>query len=111
MTMKKEQLKDGQWELMAHDPQTGRTVWCCCDGSATHFRTDYPVETLIEENTVSFNDSQGHRFRDGQRIASIPLNLFYEQLHEAQIQGDQHFISRWLNDAEHRKFRTFRGHV
>nr|WP_321482333.1 hypothetical protein [uncultured Cohaesibacter sp.] len=104
-------IKDGDWELVKWDGSTGRTVWRYCDGRATHYRTDYPVQSILDANAGHLNDSQNQRFGDGKRVASIPLNLFYEQLHEAQLQGDGEYISRWLNDPDHRGFRTFRGHI
>jgi len=105
------QIKDGDWTLVDHDPATGRTVWRYFDGAATHFRTDYPVQSLVDENAALFNESGGKRFGEGQRVASIPLNVFYDQLHEAQVQGDENHISRWLNDGDNRAFRTFEGNV
>lgn len=102
-------IKDGDWELVDHDFTTGRTVWRYFDGAATHFRTDYPVQSLIEDNAALFKDSSGKRFGNGQRVASIPLNIFYDQLHEAHRQGDDRYVSRWLNDSDNRAFRTFEG--
>ena len=105
------QIKDGDWELFKHDPFTGRTVWRYFDGTATHFRTDYPVQSLVDENAALLNESGGKRFGEGQRVASVPLNVFYDQLHEAQVQGDEDYISRWLNDSDNRAFRTFEGNI
>ena len=104
-------IRDGNWELVDHDFATARTVWRYFDGAATHFRTDYPVDRLIDENQAHFNASQGQCFGNGRRIASIPLNLFYEQLQEAQSQGDERYVRRWLNDGANRAFRTFKGTV
>jgi len=104
-------IKDGDWELFEHDPATGRTVWRYFDGTATHVRTDYPVDHLIQQNTEALNDSQGQRFGEGQRVASIPLNTFFEQLQEAHAQEDAGYVSRWLNDGDNRAFRTFGGNV
>lgn len=105
------QIKDGDWTLVDHDLATGRTVWRYFDGAATHFRTDYPVQSLIDQNAELANESQGQRFGEGQRVASIPLNIFHEQLHEAQVQGDEEYISRWLNNSDNRAFRTFEGNL
>ncbi len=104
-------IKDGDWELFDYDFQTGRSVWRLFDGAATHFRTDYPVENLVKQNADAMNESTGQRFGEGKRIASIPLNIFYDQLNEAQSEGDEKFVSRWLNDSDNRAFRTFGGRV
>jgi hypothetical protein len=69
------------------------------------------VQSLVDDNAALLNASQGRRFGEGQRVASIPLNLFYDQLHEAQMQGDENYISRWLNDGDNRAFRTFEGTI
>ena len=105
------QVKDGDWTLVDYDPVTGRTMWRYFDGAATHFRTDYPVQSLVDDNAALLNASQGRRFGEGQRVASIPLNLFYDKLHEAHMQGDENYISRWLNDGDNRAFRTFEGTI
>lgn len=105
------QINDGQWMLVSHDVKTGRTVWKCYDGAKIHFRTDYPVTAVIEDNKHYMNESQGQRFGDGKRVASIPLNIFYDRLVEAQKQGDKKYIRRWLNDSDNKAFRTFEGNV
>ncbi len=105
------QIKDGNWTLVDYDPVTGRTVWQYFDGAATHFRTDYPVQSIIDENAALFNESGAKRSDEGRRVASIPLNVFYDQLHEAHVQGDERHINRWLNDSDNRAFRTFESMV
>jgi len=105
-------VRDGAWELVDHDVASGRTVWRLVEGGRVHFRTDYPVGAIIDDNARAFNDSLHQRFDDGigQRVASIPLNVFYgEHLHEAQLQNDAAFIERWLNHPDNRAFRTFKG--
>ena len=105
-------VMDGGWELIDRDPRTGRTVWMYRDGAATHFRTDYPVRSLIEANAAARAAERGARAEGiGRRVASVPLNVFYDRLHAAQIQGDARHVARWLNDADHRAFRTAAGRV
>ena len=103
-------IKDGDWELFDYDVRSGRSVWRYFDGAVTHFRTDYPVGSLIEANAQQRN-AASERFGEGKRVASIPLSLFYDQLAQAQAQGDDRYMSRWLNDGDHRAFRTFEGKV
>ena len=104
-------IQDGGWTLAGYDAPTGRSLWRCDDGGRTHYRIDYPVDDLIKENACAFNESAGERFGGGRCIASVPLNLFFEQLQEAQSQGDERYLARWLNDPDNRAFRTFRGRV
>lgn len=105
-------IRDGDWSLWDYDFQTGRSVWKLtnADGSIT-FRTDYPVTSIIENNKSDLLDSAGQRWGEGRRVASIPLNIFHEQLAAAQDQQDDKFMSRWLNDSDNRAFRTFEGRV
>lgn len=99
------------WELFNHEPQTGRTVWRYFDGEATHFRTDYPVDKILDANKADQADLAGKKWGDGQRVASIPLNVYFEQLNEASRQGDDKYLSRWLNDSDNAAFRVKEGRV
>lgn len=103
---------DGDWRLLSHDPVTGAKSWWLDlgDGNAV-IRTDTPVDELIDENAESYNDSLGQRFGDWTRVASIPLNVYHQHLREAHTQGDEKYVSKWLNDLDNQKFRTFRGRV
>lgn len=104
-------IRDGDWELFDYDPTTGRSVWHWFDGEKLHQRTDYPVDQILQDNTAARNDLAGRNWGEGQRIASIPLNIFYDQLGEAHAQGDKKYLSRWLNDGDNAGFRTFEGRV
>lgn len=104
-------IKDGDWELFNHDPYTGRTVWQLFDGQATHFRTDYPVDNIIQDNAIAKAEMAGQRWGGGKRVASVPLNIYYNQLAEASRQDDDKYLSKWLNDGDHAAFRTFEGQL
>lgn len=105
-------VMDGDWSLFDYDVKTGRQVWVLHndDGSMT-FRTDYPVQATIDTNTAQRNLSQDNWAGDIHQIASIPLNVYYDQLAEATKQDDQAFISKWLNDSDNRAWRTKGGTV
>lgn len=100
---------DGGGQLI-HDTPTKRVWVGFVDGK---FRqcTDELCDGLTEQNKQLFNDSAGQRWGDGRRVASIPLAKFWRDLMPAQEQGDQKYIKKWLNDSEHRGFRTFAGKV
>jgi len=104
-------IKDGNWELLEHDHRTGRTVWVWFDGEKTHYRTDYPVDNILKDNATAKAEMAGQRWGDGKRVASIPLNVFHDQLAEASKQDDDKYLSKWLNDSDNAKFRTFGGRV
>lgn len=105
-------IKDGDWTLFDYDHATGRQVWVISnpDGSQT-FRTDYPVDATIDVNQAQRNMATPGWKGDYHQIASIPLNVYYDQLAEAAKQGDEKYMSKWLNDADNRAWRTKDGVV
>ena len=105
-------IRDGDWELFSYDQQTGRQVWEIRnpDGSTTH-RTDYPVQPTVDINQAQRNLGQSNWKGDYHQIASIPLNVFYDQLGQASREGDDKHISKWLNDSDNRAWRTKEGTV
>lgn len=105
-------IQDGDWTLFDHDFKLKRTVWVRSnpDGSQT-FRTDYAVDDTIEANRTMRNGLNAGWKGDWHKVASIPLNVFHDQLAEASRQGDDKFMSRWLNDSDNQAWRTKEGRV
>lgn len=105
-------IVDGDWHLVDHDFHLKRTVWARtnADGSTT-YRTDYAVDDTIEANRDMRNAASAGWKGDWHKIASIPLNVYYDRLAEASRQGDDKYIARWLNDADNRAWRTKSGNV
>jgi hypothetical protein len=82
------------------------------DGTVIRRTEHKTTAQLLDQNARALNDSMGQRWGDGKVVASIPLNLFYASgVAEATRQKDKRFLSKWLNDADHAKFRTFGGKV
>jgi hypothetical protein len=107
-------VRDGDWELIDWDPKTNRTVWAMHDGNKVIIRTDTPVQETIEQNAIARNSAAPDWKGDYHRIASVPMALLYDRnlgLNEAIQQGDDRYVSRWLNDADNRAFRTKEGRV
>ena len=107
-------IRDGDFTLHEYDPVTGRTVWAMFDGEKTVFRVDTPVAATIEENAQFRNAASTGWKGDYHRIASVPMQLLYDDnlgLNKAIQQGDDKYLSRWLNDADNRAFRTKDGNV
>lgn len=107
-------IKDGDWELFSYDYQTGRQVWRLFDGREEHWRTSYPVDAVMKANAEQRNAHGGAKWGGGRRVASIPLNTFFDEnlgLAKAHEQDDKAFLSRWLNDSDNQAFRTFEGRV
>ena len=98
--------------LMEHDPETGTLKWFV-RVSDTHdaIITQTPVDDLLDANAEAMNASIGKRFGEGQRVASIPMDVYYDKLLEPVKQHDQKYIARFLNDSDNSKFRTFRGKI
>lgn len=105
-------IQDGEWTLFDWEPKLGRTVWCRQnpDGSTT-YRTDYHVDDTIEANKTAQRTASSGWKGDWHRVASIPLNVFYDQLAEPSRQDDAKYLARWLNDSDNRAWRTKEGRI
>lgn len=105
-------IRDGDWSLFDYDLKLKRQVWVRenPDGTRT-FRTDYEVDPTIEANTAARNLASSGWAGDYHRVASIPLNVFHDELAEAVNNDDQRYVSKWLNDSDHSAWRTKAGVV
>ena len=105
-------IRDGEWTLIDHDFHLKRTVWAKQnpDGSTTT-RTDYAVDDTIEANRDMRNQAAKGWTGDWHRVASIPLNVYYDQLHAAVQQDDMAHVNRFLNDSDNRAWRTKDGRL
>ncbi len=99
------------WELLASDRETCRSIWICREADLIHYKVVYCADDIVDCNRADYNASFGSRWGNGKIIASVPLNIYYEQLAAANNQGDDRFLSKWLNDVDNQAFRTFRGKV
>lgn len=108
-------IRDGEWELLKWDPQTGKTVWLSYDdnGNAV-LRTDTPVQATLDHNAAARNAAPDGWKGDWHRVASVPMQLLYDEnvgLNKAILNGDDAYLSRWLNDSDNRAWRTKTGRV
>lgn len=100
-----------------HDPLTGITEWFEYDDSNDTFtiQTSQNVDDLLEANKAHFNEFDSGRSGWGDKIgastkvASIPLNLYFEL--RKRFGYDQAAWKRWLNDPDNAAFRTRPGTV
>lgn len=105
-------IRDGDWELVDWDPVTGRTVWRYDDGQSVTFRTDTPVDSIIEQNREMANACSPGWGGDYHRVASVPLNVaFGDGLIEAHSHGDDRYVAKYLNDIDNRAWRTKEGRL
>lgn len=105
-------IRDGEWTLVDSDLKLKRYVWARSnpDGSTT-YRTDYAVDDTIEANRDMRNTASKGWQGDWHKVASVPLGIYYEKLHEATLQEDGRFIDKWLNDSDNRAWRAKEGRV
>lgn len=105
-------IRDGDWTLVDHDFQMQRTVWARSnpDGTTT-YRTDYQVDPTLEANKAAKAVASSGWAGDYHRVASIPLGIYYDKLHEAVQQDDKAFMQRFLNDSDNIALRTKEGRV
>lgn len=97
-----------------HDPEIGRTVWLVFDdkGNMKGAHVEQEIDAILDANAEAEKATSGIRFGDYNRIASVPLTFFEKTgLGDAVDAGDRRYISKILNDADNKKFRTSRGGV
>ena len=92
----------GITRLWHYDPDTDEAT----------IETKQDVSAVIEENKDDFNavDNRANWTGEWHRVASIPLNIFYELQLSGKL-SDQAYMKRWLNDPDNRFFRTRPGKV
>lgn len=106
------EIFDGAWKLFDHDPVTGRCVWVTYQDDKTIYRVDMPLDKIFAANNEAAQETNGRRFGDWNRIASVPSHLAYQNgLDDAIEQHDDKFVAKFMNDIDNRKFRTSRGRV
>lgn len=106
-------IRDGEWTLFSADIREGKYVWTRqnADGTITR-RTDTHCDTIVDTNTAQRNISEKTWAGDWHMIASVPKAVAWNSgLVEAQSQGDDRFVSKWLNDSDNRAWRTKEGRV
>lgn len=102
----------GDWYLMDDDPYLGVRRWGLEVEEGTIVRTEYyAANTFMEANVQQRNAVAGQRFGDFRHVASIPLHIWAREIAPRQKAGDKKSIRKWLNDSDHRAFRTFGGDV
>ena len=105
------------WYLMDDNPFLGVRRWGKDDENGTLIRTEYYAAVpFMEANAAQYRESIGERFGNdlgnGMRhVASVPMHIWAREIAPLEKAGDKKAISRWMNDIDHRAFRTFRGKV
>jgi len=98
----------GQRRIFDKDPVTGITqYWHVTDKGEYVIETQQDVSAIAERNKREFNETP-NRYRDVNKVASIPLNVYYD-LKRRGIADDPKKFKQWLNDRDNRVFRTRAG--
>ncbi|MFN3169291.1 MAG: hypothetical protein ACE37E_01205 [Hyphomicrobiales bacterium] len=105
-------LNSGAWVLVEDTPDFTRYELDLGDGKIIRRTEHKRTDALLAANSMDLSANQGKRWGDGQVFGRVPLNIYYSSgLAEANKQGDSKFVSRWWNDSDNAKFRTFEGKV
>ena len=100
----------GQRRLFGKDPLTGITqYWHGTDKGEYVIETQQDVTAIAEANKRQYNDTPD-RYRDVNKVASIPLNVYYD-LKRRGIADDPVAFKKWLNDRDNEVFRTRAGRL
>ena len=96
--------------VFSHDPQAGITkYWHVKSNGEYVIETVQDVSTIADANKRQYNDTPD-RYRDVNKVASIPLPVYYE-LKRKGIADDPKALKKWLNDSENQVFRTRAGRL
>lgn len=102
------------WRFFDDDPVTGmRQEWSYDPetGKATIKTTYAHTDDLLARNNSELTDNLNRKFGEFRKVASIPLNIAARELWQAMRERDNRWVSNWLNDPDHARFRTFKGRV
>ena len=76
-------------------------------------RTDYDADQIIAGNRAAQAEFAGRKWSEGvgDPVASVPMNVYFDQVFPLVQQQDHKAVSRWLNDSDHAAWRMRGGRV
>ena len=95
--------------IIDHDPESGISHVFYSNGDEYRVVAEQDVSSLIEANKKALIEAPD-RFGEWTRVASIPLVELNRLRREGKL-NDQPYLKRWLNDSDHRYFRTHPGRI
>ena len=99
-----------QKRLFDRDPELGITkYWHVKDNGEYVVETVQDVTGIAEYNKRSYNNTD-KKWKDVNKVASIPLSVYYE-LKRQGIADDPQALRKWLNDSNNQVFRTRQGRL
>ena len=102
---------DGDWCLIDHDPITNKQVWALDEGGKMRIREVMPVDDILAENAALQVESLNRSYGDMALVARVPMHIWSNRLAQAIVQRDDAYLTRWLNDGDHARFRTRMGRI
>ena len=99
--------------MLDYDPVTGISRYFHWDAVNRQFtiETVNDVEDRVEMNKAHYaGTDERARYGEGQRVASIPLPIYFDLKRQGILDDDKKFRA-WLNDPANRHFRTRPGRV
>lgn len=105
-------IDSANWEYLGEN-ELGQRRWLLrTDDGGEIIRTEMRVlKALLDANADERAATHGTKWGDTALIGRVPLNIFYDELHEAVRVGDDKYINKWLNDPDHAAFRTREGRL
>jgi hypothetical protein len=104
--------------LVKRDEATGVETWCHFDSdNGFTFETVQNVDEILKKNKAEANEYRagslmGNTQRHQQKVADIPVSVYYEVLARLGNPKDNPVEwRRWLNDYDNRFFRTGGGTI
>jgi len=98
-------------EVISHDLASGtRKVYRDIDDEHGVIITEQMFSNDIADHATDLRNARsGTKMGDIVHLASIPINVYFDQLREAQRQGDEKFMLKWIQDRENKAWRTRDG--
>ena len=94
--------------LFSKDEDTGITKYWHVKANGEYVvETQQDVSAIVEANKREYNETPS-KYRDVNKVASIPLSVYYE-LKRKGIADDPKALKKWLNDRDNQVFRTRAG--
>lgn len=102
----------GEGTILSRGPDYVLWARMNADGSTTVCNQSL-IDPVLEANAEARAETDGKRWGDGQRIASVPNSLLYGDGYyaKARAAGDKKAMMKWLDDSDQAKLRTKTGRL
>lgn len=99
-------------QVVFDDPVAGTRIWEFEFEKATIQKTEWYREAeFLSSNAEEMNGSEGQRFGETRKVASVPMHIWAREIAPRLKDGNDGSLKRWLNSSDNRAFRTFKGNV